>query len=290
VERCRIDPELGAHGRPLLADELLSALPESLRQQPPPGWGVDSRLQAVAAAFAAQADSVEVGLAQLACLAEVCDRTLPGQSFAAQHGDSSTLRSLFERLMIAVAHEGVAGLRADARSDALTGLGNRRAFDLAFGMELARAERHQRCFSVALIDLDGLKAINDSRGHTTGDARLQDGARRLATMCRSIDSAYRVGGDEFVVLLPETDGPGAGTFVGRLRAGPMPAFSYGTATFPADGHELLDVADRRLSSERARRGSSAMPPVVVDLVEPPVEPVRRVRRDNTMTEPGSIRL
>lgn len=145
-------------------------------------------------------------------------------------------------------------MRDRARCDPLTGLGNRRAFELEFAVERTRAERHQRFFSVAMIDLDGLKTINDTHRHAAGDACLRATGWQLVAVCRRVDSAYRIGGDQFVVLMPETDRAGAATFLTRLGAGATPAFSAETATFPCDGFGLLDVADRRLYIERAQRG------------------------------------
>jgi diguanylate cyclase (GGDEF)-like protein len=251
VERCRFDTELGERAPPPMAGEMVHAVSSALSRLQPPGRELDVELRSVAERFARRVGSLDVALAQLACLREVFD----GRRGAAR----LVLARLVERLVIVVAHESVAGLRAEALCDPLTGLGNRRAFDLALAKERARAERHQRFFSVAMIDLDGLKAVNDTRGHAAGDARLRRVAQHLDAACRRIDSPYRIGGDEFVVLLPETETAGATAFVERLGRGAIPAFSAGTATFPRDGLELVNVADARLYSARARR----RPPLVV---------------------------
>src|SRR5437588_104756 len=71
--------------------------------------------------------------------------------------------------------------------------------------ELARSARYGRCFSLVLIDLDGLKAVNDQQGHPTGDLMLQRIAADLAESMRAGDGAYRIGGDEFALVLPETE-------------------------------------------------------------------------------------
>lgn len=249
-ERCRRDPVLGAHDAPPLTAVLTDALASRVGRPVAPGWTVDADLEALSQRFAHRIESLEVGLAQLSCLAEVCDRS---SWFGAGPRARSAVRGLVERLMIIVAHEYVVQLRDEALHDALTGLGNRRAFELGFAVERARAERHQRFVSVAMIDLDGLKRVNDAEGHAAGDARLRACAKALSGACRRSDVAYRIGGDEFVVLLPETDRAGAATFLTRLGAGAMPAFSAGAATFPSDGFQLVDVADRRLYHERAHR-------------------------------------
>jgi diguanylate cyclase (GGDEF)-like protein len=96
-----------------------------------------------------------------------------------------------------------------ARVDALTGLGNRRAFDEALAHEIARSRRAGSTVSVILIDLDRLKAINDRWGHVEGDRCLVDVAGAIAAAVRAGDRCFRWGGDEFAVLLPDTDLSGA---------------------------------------------------------------------------------
>ena len=88
--------------------------------------------------------------------------------------------------------------------DGLTGLLNRRAFDRQLAQELARSARHGHPLSVAMFDLDGLKAANDILGHAAGDAILRDAASLLISALRIHDSCFRLGGDEFAALLPET--------------------------------------------------------------------------------------
>lgn len=91
-----------------------------------------------------------------------------------------------------------------AREDALTGLGNRRALEEALGHEAARAARTGEPVGVLLVDVDRFKSINDRHGHAAGDACLRAVADALLRALRAADSCFRWGGDEFVVLLPDT--------------------------------------------------------------------------------------
>lgn len=96
-----------------------------------------------------------------------------------------------------------------ARTDALTGLANGRHFDAVMDAELERCRRYGHPVSLAYIDLDNFKEVNDSAGHAAGDVLLQDMAAALRSQLRTADTAARLGGDEFGVLLPETDADAA---------------------------------------------------------------------------------
>lgn len=104
-----------------------------------------------------------------------------------------------------------------AATDWLTGLHNRRSFEIAAENEISRQRRYGGVFSLALIDLDGFKSLNDSRGHQTGDAALKFMAKILHTHTRHTDMIARLGGDEFVVLMPNT-GPEACLSLSRQLA------------------------------------------------------------------------
>jgi diguanylate cyclase (GGDEF)-like protein len=96
-----------------------------------------------------------------------------------------------------------------ARVDTLTGLGNRRAFEEAVAAEVSRSARTETPLSLMICDLDSFKEINDRHGHLAGDDCLRQVADTLRGELRLADNAFRWGGDEFVVLLPGTDGPAA---------------------------------------------------------------------------------
>jgi len=154
-------------------------------------------------------------------------------------------------------------LRHQASSDSLTGLANhRRLFD-ALHAEISRSQRTMREFSLVLLDLDGLKEINDRYGHLAGDRALCRLAHILADCCRSVDTAARQGGDEFALVLPET-GIAAAKLVGhricRLVANdeeePRISVSVGVVSYPKDAvaiGTLLYAADRALYAMKHER-------------------------------------
>jgi diguanylate cyclase (GGDEF)-like protein len=165
-------------------------------------------------------------------------------------------------------------LSQEGRTDALTGLLNRRGFDERAALELARARRDGSPVAIALLDLDHFKRINDEWGHDTGDRVLVATAELLADVSREIDVVARFGGEEFVVLLPGTDEPEAMAFAERVRtqlaAGaleqlPGVRLSAGVAAAlaPAQVNELVQAADAALySAKRAGRDRTVTRPVL----------------------------
>lgn len=108
-------------------------------------------------------------------------------------------------------------LRHLANHDALTGVTNRRRFLEIVVHEIDRAARYGHPLSIIALDLDRFKGINDSLGHAAGDAALVSGARALTATCRTTDVIGRIGGEEFMVLLPDTPLPQAAEAAERLR-------------------------------------------------------------------------
>jgi diguanylate cyclase (GGDEF)-like protein len=106
----------------------------------------------------------------------------------------------------------------EARTDRLTGLDNLAGWDEIVTIEDARRARYGESVSVVSADLNGLKAINDREGHAAGDQAIRAAAKLLRGTARSVDRVARVGGDEFLVLMPETDEVGAARFIARVRA------------------------------------------------------------------------
>jgi diguanylate cyclase (GGDEF)-like protein len=114
--------------------------------------------------------------------------------------------------------EGQAVERRLARVDELTGLGNRRAFDEAVTVESVRAARESVALTVGLVDVDSLRRINEQYGHLEGDTTLRDVARAMERSLRATDRCFRWGGDEFAVVMPDTDAAGAEPVLERMAA------------------------------------------------------------------------
>ncbi len=157
-------------------------------------------------------------------------------------------------------------VRSMAVSDPLTGLANYRRLISVLEAELDRSRRTQRSFSIVLLDMDGLKTINDHYGHLTGSRALVRLGKILRNHSRAIDTAARYGGDEFALVLPEAGKDLASRVVSRIRERlaaetepPALSVSAGVAAFPEDGdspEKLLGAADRALYAMKHRSGSS----------------------------------
>jgi len=156
-----------------------------------------------------------------------------------------------------------------AEHDPLTGIGNRRNFDMALNRELARAERYRRDVSLLLIDLDDFKEANTHLGLSGGDEILRRTAKVLAERARKgVDISCRIGGDEFAMILPEINERSADDLAMRLvkdvaqstmSLWPM-RFSYSISTYPATSAELLRrAADQKLLAAKSRKGRVAVP-------------------------------
>jgi diguanylate cyclase (GGDEF)-like protein len=198
-------------------------------------------------------------LGTLVALAHGPDAFLPQdvellESYAAQAAIALSNANLVQRL------------ERLASEDALTGLFNHREFHEAIDRELERCKRSQGHFSVVLLDVDGLKKVNDQHGHAEGDELLRDVASAILSVCRSSDLACRIGGDEFAVILPATTSSEAQAVADRLGEEldlikHKPTISFGVAEWPKDGPTkdlLLLRADTALYAGKA--GSLRQPP------------------------------
>ncbi|MFC6007476.1 GGDEF domain-containing protein [Angustibacter luteus] len=149
----------------------------------------------------------------------------------------------------------------DATRDELTGLANRRGWNQVVAAEEARCLRYGHPACVLVLDINGLKAVNDDRGHAAGDELLRTCAQVLSRTTRDADLVARLGGDEFAVLTVETDGAGGRKTAAHLRealaAAGIPA-AIGVATRPADGSldDAWRLADAAMYRDKATGSSS----------------------------------
>ncbi|OLD82540.1 MAG: hypothetical protein AUF67_03800 [Acidobacteria bacterium 13_1_20CM_58_21] len=166
----------------------------------------------------------------------------------------------FLRVPILIEYDELKRLELDAVTDPLTGLHNRRLFAEIFEKELNRARRYGQPLGLVTLDLHRFKEVNDKHGHPRGDDVLRAAAATLKKALRTSDSAFRIGGDEFALLLPHTDSPQALALSRRvptvfaemlqpLQLEVTVGMDHGVAIFPQDAEQadqLIRVADERL--------------------------------------------
>lgn len=157
-----------------------------------------------------------------------------------------------------------AQLQEMAITDFLTGMYIRRYFMSRLQDELIRSERYNKAFSIAMVDIDKFKNVNDTYGHTAGDQVLKTAGNFFKTSTRQMDIVARYGGEEFVILFPETDKEAAYVLAERLRKGfsqikldnlPRLTISLGISTYPEDGKDiktLINNADIAMYSAKQR--------------------------------------
>jgi diguanylate cyclase (GGDEF)-like protein len=196
--------------------------------------------------------SYEQGFDQLHCLIPYCNA---GAALVFFLSTTYILSALREAL-----------LKAEklACVDALTGVTNRRHFVELANLELNRALRHQSHLTLAYLDVDNFKALNDQFGHTVGDQVLKLVAQTIKDQLRQSDVIARLGGDEFAILLPETDYESAAIALRRIQLvllslmqqhGWATTFSIGAITFtrsPSSVEFMLDQADRLMYHSKHR--------------------------------------
>jgi len=171
-------------------------------------------------------------------------------------------------LVLAALRERLLDQELLARTDALTGIANRRSFFEIAAIEIERARRHARPLTLAYVDCDDFKDVNDGLGHAQGDALLVVVAQTLRAATRTTDAVARLGGDEFGLLLPETDAGEAERLLERLRSNLLAAmaghcwrvgFSIGAAAYvsaPSSADEMMARADELMySAKREAKGT-----------------------------------
>src|SRR5271154_2621656 len=181
------------------------------------------------------------------------------------------------RVPIIMEYDALKELQLNAVTDSLTGLYNRRLFGESFEKELNRARRYGQPLGLVILDLHRFKEVNDTHGHPRGDDVLRVASSTLKNALRTSDSAFRIGGDEFALLLPQTDAPQAMALSRRvemifaenlktLQVTVGVNMDHGVSNFPQDGEhadQLIRVADERLyrlkhASHGRSSGSSAV--------------------------------
>jgi len=173
----------------------------------------------------------------------------------------------------------------EVRTDPLTGMSNRRGLDDALNVQFALMARYGTEFSLAMFDIDHFKEVNDKQGHLAGDRILRDLARLCDESARETDVVVRYGGEEFVLVMPQTDLEGASLFADRLRAkvaAAMPVSISGGVTTALDGDtqdSLLARADEALYAAKSggrnrtyRHTGQVIETVVEDTAEPNADP------------------
>jgi diguanylate cyclase (GGDEF)-like protein len=191
------------------------------------------------------------------------------QTSAFSELETGLLEAISDQLGLAIRHTQLFDeLRRGSQHDDLTGLGNRRLLRIRLEDELHRAERFGQAVSILAIDIDYFKALNDRHGHPTGDASLRKLAGLMSRNLRRIDTIARIGGEEFVVLLPRTNLSEAGGVAEKLRSmvehtefpggdgqpDGMLTVSVGVAALRSDetGADLLARADSALYEAKDR--------------------------------------
>jgi diguanylate cyclase (GGDEF)-like protein len=194
------------------------------------------------------------------------------------------------RVPIIIEYDELKTLQLNAVTDPLTGLYNRRLFGEAFEKELNRARRYALPLGLVIVDLHRFKEVNDKYGHPKGDDVLRAAATTLKKALRTSDSAFRIGGDEFALLLPQTDADQTLALSRRvevvfaetlhaLQLSISVNMDYGVATYPQEGEQadqLIRVADERLyrlkHSNHRKTANGAPKTETAPAVAPPPAP------------------
>jgi diguanylate cyclase (GGDEF)-like protein len=211
------------------------------------------------------------------------------------------------RVPVLIEYDELKKLNLNAVTDSLTELYNRRVFNEFFERELNRAKRYNQPLSLVMMDMHRFKEVNDKHGHPRGDEVLRMAATTLKKALRTSDFAFRIGGDEFALILPQTDAAQALALSRRvetvfadtlksLQLSITVGMDYGVATYPQDAdnaEDLVRIADERLYQRKhSHRGRTAEPPaprpVETTPAQPPVTPPASERPASPPAPPISI--
>ena len=229
----------------------------------------DLTQQVVTAAPSWASPTLLIGAILVASLALAFDLVAP-QVAAAATGATALIAALVVAALRGRVERLLTGIVDAGRSDVLTGLRNRRGFGEAFEIEFERARRNNRPLSLLVADLDGFRVLNEHHGHDEGDRVLARVAEVLAGRQRRIDIPARISGEEFAVILPDTDEHGAYVLAERLRRtirdrladGPAAATaSFGVASCPnhgASSAELLHACNHAVAVAKCLGGDRSV--------------------------------
>src|SRR5256886_5437942 len=238
--------------------ELLADTLESL-DLPARGQFLQRYFRAIAHLDLRETQSVQIWDEMLARRRELTD--LVGRQVSLKTALTDVLSSSgLLRVPILIEYDELKRLELNAVTDPLTGLHNRRLFAETFEKELNRARRYSQPLGLVTVDLHRFKEVNDKHGHPRGDDVLRAAAATLKKALRTSDSAFRIGGDEFALLLPQTDSAQALALSRRvetvfaevlqpLQLSVTVAMDHGIAIFPQDADQadqLIRIADERL--------------------------------------------
>jgi diguanylate cyclase (GGDEF)-like protein len=238
--------------------ELLADTLESL-DLPARGQFLQRYFRAIAHVDLRESQSVQIWDEMLSRRRELT--SLVGRQVSLKTALTDVLSSAgFLRVPILIEYDDLKRLELNAVTDPLTGLHNRRLFAETFEKELNRARRYSQPLGLVTLDLHRFKEVNDKHGHPRGDDVLRAAAATLKKALRTSDSAFRIGGDEFALLLPQTDSVQALALSRRvetvfaemlqpLQLSVTVAMDHGVAIFPQDAEQadqLIRIADERL--------------------------------------------
>lgn len=247
--------------RPSADDSFLELLAQSLEglEEPARGQFLKQFFRTFAQIEVSEARSSELWKTALRRRRELSESLARPVSLKAALLEAVATSNLL-RVPVLMEYEDYRKLQINAATDPLTGLYNRRLFDEYCEKELNRARRYAQSLAVAILDLHKLKEVNDRLGHLRGDQVLQIAASTLEKTLRQSDFSFRIGGDEFALLLPQTDPEQALTLCRRVRAQYESemrtlgievgvTLDFGIAVHPQDGDTkpvLMRIADERL--------------------------------------------
>lgn len=258
--------------------ELLADTLESL-DLPARGQFLQRYLRAIAHLDLRETQSVQIWDEMLTRRRELTD--LVGRQVSLKTALTDVLSSSgLLRVPILIEYDELKKLELNAVTDPLTGLYNRRLFAETFEKELNRSRRYGQPLGLVTLDLHRFKEVNDKHGHPRGDDVLRAAAATLKKALRTSDSAFRIGGDEFALLLPQTDSPQALALSRRvqtvfaemlqpLQLSVTVGMDHGVAIFPQDAEQpdqLMRIADERLyrlkhaNHTKAANGSARIEP------------------------------